>query len=472
MSINIKERCLYPETEKMPREQLKALQLKKLKYQAEYVYNRSSFYRDLFQKASLRPEDIQKLDDIKRLPMIDKSDLLRDQAEGSPYGKRLCVEPDEIAMTILTSGTSGVGQEVYAMTRNDLEFSGSAWAIWFYRAGIVKGDVIMLTWPLGTNSGPQAAFLGAYKIGANTFPIGMYDSKIKINSYLTRFNPAGILATPSYLTQLSILCKEMGVDPKKVMPGLKSIFVGTEAYPISWAEEMEDFWDAKLHDLYGCTQQGAMAACTCERGAIINGERGLMHLDESSTLYEIIDRETGVPVKPGEEGELVLTNLNRQGTPLFRFRTNDRVRYVSYTECLCGRTSDCLVPSSVARYDDMIKIKSQNVWPEAIDEVVFSYHQVEEYNGIVSVSDQGKESVNIKLEFKKSCSLSGQEKTNLILRLEKEINSKTGISMKITEVSNGTLDRFLFKTRRWTDERNKGLERVKHVLGGSKSESN
>lgn len=469
MRLPIEERCLYPEVEKMPREQLQALQLKKLQQQAEYIYARSAFYRKLFQKAGFRPEQLKALDGIRRLPMISKADLLNDQQENPPYGERLCVKREDIVMTILTSGTSGIGQETYAMTRADVEYSGSAWAVWFYRAGIGRGDAVMLTWPLGTNSGPQAAFMGAFKIGANVFPIGMYESKVKIRNYFLPFNPAGILATPTYLTHLTVLCKEMGVAPAKAMPGLKGIFLGTESYPLSWAEEMEEIWDTRLHDLYGSTQQGAMAACTCERGALYKGRRGLMHLDEAGTLYEVIDPKSGEELQPGEVGELVVTNLNRQATPLFRFCSGDRVRRVSYKECDCGRTWDALECSSIARYDDMIKIRSQNVWPETVDEIIFSFLEVEEYNGKVFVDEHGREQVQIRIEFKTSCTDS-ERKRGVIDELGANLRERTGVRMEVLEAPHGTLERFLFKTRRWTDERKTGLQRVKYILGGAKEE--
>lgn len=470
MILPIEARCLYPEVEKMPRGELEALQLKKLKYQLEYVCRRSSFYRDLYNKAGVHPRDIQRLEDIKLLPTVTKQDLLREQKENPPYGRGLCIDPTEICMTILTSGTSGIGQETYAMSRTDMEFSGSAWAVWLHRAGIVRGDVLMLTWPLGTNSGPQAAFLGALKVGANAFPIGMYDSETKINTYLNRFNPAALLATPSYLTHLSILYQEKGIDPKETTPNLKAIFLGTESYPLSWAIEMENFWGTRLHDLYGSTQQGAMAGCTCEFGAVVSGGRGFIHLDEVGTLYEFLDRETGEPVGPGEEGELVMTNLNREGSPLIRFRSDDRVTYRHYTECRCGRTSRSLVPGAIARYDDMIKIKSQNIWPEAVDEVVFGHKEVEEYNGSVIVDERGRERVMLKIEFRKTTTMAVEERKSLLQKLAAALKVKTGVSMEIEEVPYGTLKRYLFKTRRWADERRKGLEAVKSVLGGSKEQ--
>jgi phenylacetate-CoA ligase len=373
-------------------------------------------------------------------------------------------------MLILTSGTSGVGQEAYAMTRVDVEFGGGAWANWYYRCGMRKGDQLLLTWPLGTNSGPQGAFLGAYKLGANTFPIAPYDSRSKLKTYMLKFNPAGMVVTPAYLSHLTVLCGELGIDPKEQFRKLKAIMIATEAYPISWVQRMQSIWGARIFELYGNTQQAGLAAGCCESGVLTNDDgRGCLHLDEWSTLFEIIDRESGEPVAPGEEGELVLTNLFREGSPLIRFRTNDRVRFLPHTSCTCGRPTDCIEAGTVARYDDMIKIRAQNVWPEAVDSYVFKHPEIEEYQGRVYVDERGREQVDVRVEFNTGA-LAEEGKQHLLKELTTELRHGVGISMNLSEAPADSLERFVFKTRRWTDERKEGLERVLYTVTGTRKE--
>ncbi|MFQ5610557.1 MAG: phenylacetate--CoA ligase family protein [Anaerolineae bacterium] len=442
----------------------------RLKRQLDYVYQCSPFYRMRFDAAGVSPGDVRSLADIRRLPLLTKEDLLADQEGQPPYGARLCVSEDKIAMLILTSGTSGVGQEAYAMTRLDVEFGGSAWTNWYYRCGLRKGDQILLTWPLGTNSGPQGAFLGAYKLGANTLPIAPYDSRSKLQTYLLKFNPAGIVVTPAYLSHLTVLCEELGIDPKQQFRNLKAIMIATEAYPTSWAQRMESIWGTRLYELYGNTQQGGLAAGCCEAGVLTeDGGRGCLHLDEWSTLFEVIDPETHEPVAPGEVGELVLTNLFREGSPLVRFRTKDRVRFLPHTSCTCGRPTDCIEAGTVARYDDMMKIRAQNVWPEAVDSLILAHPEIEEYQGRVYVDDRGREQVEVKIEFKVGL-LTEEAKRRLLNNLTAELRRGVGISMDLSEAPAGSLERFVFKTRRWTDERKKGLERVLHTAAGARKE--
>ncbi len=442
----------------------------RLQDQLKYVCGHSRFYRQRFDAVGLHPDDVRGLADVRRLPVLTKKDLLADQAEHPPYGTRLCVSEDKITMLVLTSGTSGIGQEVYAMTRMDVEFGGSAWANWFYRCGMRKGDQLLLTWPLGTNSGPQGAFLGAYKLGANVLPIAPYDSRSKLQTYMLKFSPVGMLVTPAYLSHLTVLCEELGIDPRETFSKLKAIMIATEAYPITWAQRMEALWGARLFELYGNTQQGGLAAGVCEAGVNPDGDRrGCLHMDEWNALYEILDPETGEPVKPGEEGELVLTNLFREGSPLVRFRTNDRVRFLPHDACTCGRPTNCIEAGTIARYDDMIKIRTQNVWPEAVDSTIFAHSEIEEYQGRVYVDERGREQVDVRIEFK-ARPLDEEAKHRILADTAAELRRVVGVSMNLSETQSGSLERFVFKTRRWTDERKKGLERVLHTAGGARTE--
>jgi phenylacetate-CoA ligase len=463
MKLPIEPRYLYPNIDRMNREDILKLQFKKLKYQLEYIYNNSPFYKKRFKEAGLIPDDIKSREDINRIPFLTKEDIVKDQAENPPFGNRLCVPENKIIQTWLTSGTSGLGQECYALTRMDLEYSGSGWGPWFYRAGIKKGDVVMSTWPIGTAAGPLSSYYAFQKLGCNVFGIAPYDTKSKIENYIMRFKPHGILATPAYLTHLTTLCSEFNISPRKDLPALKAIFIATEPYPVEWAKEIEEFWNTRLHEMYGSTQHGACAAATCERGVIIDDNRGFMHLDEFGTFFEVIDRKTGNHVKSGEEGELIITNLHREGSPLLRFRSNDRVRFISYEDCPCGRGFDCIEAGTIARYDDMIKMKAQNVWPEAVDSVVFKFKEIDEYNGRVFVDENGRERVSLSIEFK-DIGLSDEDKKNIIIALGRNIRDRIGVSMEIKEAPKGTLERFIFKTRRWTDERKEGLKRVKYKI--------
>lgn len=467
MRLTTQARYRLQGLERMSREELLALQLRKLQYQVGYLYAHNPYYRRRFQEHGVRPEDIKTREDIQRLPFTTKADLLKDQTEHPPYGSRLGVATEEVVQTYLTSGTSGLGQEVYGVTQEDLEASGRIWSLHLHWAGLRKGDAAYMMLPVGTNAGALTTIQGYVTVGSNVFLTGAYDSRTKLQ-YMQRFKPHHFMTANAYLTHLTILCQETGIEPRKDFATLKGIVVAGEPYSEDWAMRMEDFWGTTVHEFYGSTQQGSIAAATCELGVVPEGKRGALHAFMDTSFFEIIDPETERQVAPGETGELVVTTLYRQGSPLVRFRTKDRVTYLPHNYCACGRNFDIWEPGTIARYDDMMKIKGTNVWPETVDRVVFGCPEVEEYSGKVTIDDRGREEVILSLEFKNR-GYPEDMKAAILKKIGHGIKERVGISVTIKEVPFGTLERFTFKVRRWTDERRERLDRVTYGISGVKA---
>jgi phenylacetate-CoA ligase len=450
--------CLMP-SEKMPRDQLLDLQMRKLRYQLEYVHRNSSFYRRLFDDAGIVPSEIRTREDLLRIPYLDKEMLVDDQKQAPPYGTRCCVPPEKVAHVYVTGGTSGLGQEVYANTKVDLEWMGAGWLGWFWRAGLRKGDAVMQTLPISTTEGPLSLFQGFRKAGINAFHVAPYDTKTKIEKYMLPYAPKAICAVPAYLTHMTVVCSEMGIDPKTDFPKLDTILTFAEPFSLEWVAQIEETWGAKVHEMYGSSQTACFGSGTCENGVLYNGERGLMHFDELATLIEVVDPETGSHVEHGGVGEAVVTNLNREGTVLVRFKSGDRVRYMGHQSCDCGRTHDGFEAGTIARFDDMMKIKGVNVWPEAVDAVVFGFPDIEEYHGRVWVDDRGREQVTVQVEFRDP-DISQDAATTTTGALAAKLREKTSVRMDVEQAEHGSLERFIMKVRRWDDERREGLERV------------
>ena len=244
------------------------------------------------------------------------------------------------------------------------------------------------------------------------------------------------------------------IDTGKTFSRLKALSVAGETYPKEWASFIEKFWGVKLHELYGCTQASGWMGGTCENGAMINGDkRGKIHLAEFSIYCEVLNPETGIHVKSGEEGELVITTLFREGSPLIRFRMADKVRFFTYKECNCGRMLNAIEAGTVSRYDDMIKVKGNNIWPETVDSIIFSKDEIEEYVGRAYIDESGKENVEIKVAMKENIKINEKEKKNLIVEMRKTLKQKTNVDMEIVLVQRNALPLFEFKARRWKDER-------------------
>jgi len=464
MRLPIQRHYVDQRLETLPREEIRAQQWTRLTALLRRVYASSAFYRRLFDEARVHPDQIRSWDDWgKRVPFIDKRTLLRDQAEHPPWGRKLMVPEPLIRKHYITSGTSGVGQEVHPMTENDFRSATEVGFFCFTWAGMAPGDLSALFWPLGTMAGGQVAFGGLERFGAHPMVLGLFDSKTKLQR-LREFKHHYIWATPVYLTRLTHLAREMGLEPTKELPNLKSIILSTGAFPVEWAEEMEAFWSTRIHDCYGTTQIRSIYAATCEQGVVHDGKRGSYHPAEPFVLAEILDPETNEPVKYGDEGEVVITNLYQEAAPMIRFRQGDKIRRLPAEACDCGRTWEVWEAGTVARYDDMLKIRGQNIWPLAVEEVVFGHGEVEEYSGQVYVGAGGGEEVTVSIEFKPGTGPS--IRSRIVSALPAELRGRTGVRMDVREVEHGTIPRFEYKAIRWTDDRQKGLTKVKYTEKG------
>lgn len=459
MRQEVRRRYHNYQLETLPREELKALQFDRLKRLIEHVYAQNLFYRNLYDEARVHPDQIRTWDDFqKRIPRIDKRALLRDQAEHPPYGRKLMVPEAEIRKVYITSGTSGIGQEFHPLTDSDFGIATETGFYFFTWAGMEKGDLNALFWPLATMAGGLVAFGGLERFGANVMVLGLFDSKTKIQR-LREFRHHYVWATPVYLTRLTHLCQEIGVDPKREIPNLKGVMLSTGAFPVEWAEEMEEFWGARLYDCYGTTQIRSIYAGTCEKGVVDRGKRGSYHPVEPIVVAEILDSVSGEPVEFGDEGEVCITTLYQQGAPMIRFRQGDKVRRFPAETCDCGRTWEVWEAGTIARYDDMLKVKGQNIWPLAVEEVIFAHKEVEEYSGRVYVAEGGAEEVTVSVEFKRSAEPA--LRSRILAELPARLRDRTGVRMQIEEVPQGTIPRFEYKAIRWTDDRQKGLAKVK-----------
>ncbi len=456
-------RYLNPRLETMTRRELLSLQWERLKTLLERVYQRNDFYRRRFDQCRVTPDSIRSFEDFfERVPLINKKDLLDDQEENSPYGNRLQIPRNKIAYTCLTSGTSGLGQEVHPYSLSDINNLSNSWAYMFCWSGITPGDRAFTTLPIGMAIGGPSYVQAFERYGLEIFPVGAEDAENKLR-IMKRFCPHYIVIVPAYLIRLTVLCEQLGIVPTRDFPELKVITVTTQGYSISWAKNMEAIWGVRLCEPYASTQAVPAVMATCERGLYWDdNHRGMMHAIEDHLLFEVLNRETGDHVKSGEEGELIVTTLTREATPLIRYRMDDKVRFLSHEECSCGRPFAGVEAGTVARYDDMLKIKGLNVWPEAIDAVIFSYKELDEYNGRVLIDEEGKEKAIISLEFKPTVNLPNNARVNILKEIKERLKKKVGVTMELQEVAHGTVERFQFKTRRWTDERRKGRQVVKY----------
>lgn len=449
-------KIINPAIEQISRRDLLDLQERRLIAQVRRAYERIPYYRKRLPKEAATLSSFAQFQKI--IPFQSKADLL--VAQANVMTEQVANPGSQVVSMHMTSGTTGLGQEVHPLTKLDIEAMGSTWVYQAHWAGLNLGDSIFHTFPVGMQTGGLSSFSMAARMASLFFQIGIYATEKKVD-YLLAYKPDALIISPAYLSRLQAVFEERNIVPREALPNFKAIFIAGESYSQDWAQRSIDFWDTNISEWYGLMQGGLNLCFSCEGGILPNGNRGHLHVMEHRVLVEILHPGTNTPVEPGEEGELVATTLFREAFPILRFRTGDRVRLMA-DKCSCGRHLMSIEAGTVARYDDMMKIRGQNLWPDAVDKIVFSAGDIEEYTGLVFMDKEGRETVEVSIEFKSSNRLSEFEKLRRVKDISIEINQKVNVRMEVSEVPYLTLPRFEFKTRRWTDERRAGRDFVRY----------
>ncbi|GGM20690.1 phenylacetate--CoA ligase family protein [Dactylosporangium sucinum] len=412
----------------------------------------SPLHRWRYARTDLRPERLRTLDDVRRhVPTVTKLDLLEFQ-ETLPGGGAEPADPT-VRQLHLTSGTSGVGREIYPRGSHDLAGLGIPGAYEYLWGGLVPGDRLMLTIPYGqTMAGPyfQETCAAAGLVPINAFA-GSTADRLRD---LQRFACAGLSGTPSYVHRLTLEAREAGLDPARDLPSLKAIFLSGEPYGPAWAHDVATFWRATVCEGWGATQTLGVAMCTCERGAVRLDEDGtarhaLLHGLDHRCWIEVLDPD-GNPVGPGETGEIVVTMLRPSAQPTIRFRMADKVQLLEPGSCGCGRPLSCYAAGTIGRVDDMMKIRGMNVWPDAIDAVLLR-SPVVDYRGRIYSDDRGRESVDVTIALESGTP--PESAAALPERLRHAVKRAVGITVDISVVDVRQMPVQQFKSRRWRDDR-------------------
>jgi phenylacetate-CoA ligase len=427
--------------ERLTREESHALQLRLLRRLCEWAEARSPFYRERWKAAGFTSDQLRTLDDTRRIPPVAKRDFLADQNEAPPYGNRLTVPEQEVFKAFLTSGTSGIGQEVHCFSRSEWVTAGAAREWQFRQAGLEVGEAFALTLPLAMQIGGPYLVNAAENAGLRVLALSSYTTQQKVG-LIERFDPHGIQLTPAYAARLEDEMRKAG--HASWQGRLKAMFVVGESFTDRWIEALEAYWGVKAFEYYGTSQSGLGHAASCHLGVLQDGERGMLHNLDPYSICEVLDPETGAPVADGESGEVVQTSLFKYASPVIRFKTDDRVVFRNAGSCACGLPWDGILAGEVSRYDDMIKVKGQNVWPSSVHEVIDELLPGAEYRGRVFVDETGRERVALTVEV---------DDDGVAEQLGRALRTRTNVSVEIEKVAPDSLERWEFKSRRWQDTR-------------------
>ena len=347
------------EIETMNRSDLEELQLKRLKKTIESAKN-SSHYGKLFNELNITSENIHSLDDLRKIPFTTKDDL----RNCYPFGMASIPLKDCVRVHS-SSGTTG-NPTVILHSKKDLDEWANQVARCMYMVGLRDTDVFQNTSGYGMFTGGLGFQYGAEKLGALTVPAAAGNTKRQIK-FITDFGTTCLHIIPSYATRLAEVFYELGIDPRKETK-LKTICIGAEPHSEEQRKRIEQLLGVKAYNCFGMSEMngpGVAFECTEQNG---------LHIWEDYVIVEIIDPVTLEPVPDGTIGELVLTTINREAMPLFRYRTRDLTRIIPGT-CPCGRTHKRL-DRFKGRSDDMIILKGVNIFPIQIEKILMNFKEL------------------------------------------------------------------------------------------------
>jgi len=424
--------------ETMPTQEIKHLQLQKLKEQVKHCYEHSSFYKKKFDSVGLKPQDIQVLDDLQKIPFTVKSDL----RDNYPFGM-VATKSDEIVEIHASSGTTG-NPIIGAYTKSDMDMWQELMARSIYTVGGRRQDVIHIAYGYGLFTGGLGFHYGAQKVGTKIVPAsgGMTQRQIKLMKDLG----VTILAcTPSFAVYLAETMVQEGVDPRKDLK-LKLGMFGAEPWSDKIRERIEKEMGIQAFDVYGLTELcGPGVSIECEKH---NG----LHIWEDHFIVETIDPDTGKVLSAGEEGELVFTALSKKGLPMLRYRTRD-ISKITTEKCACGRTH-ARMERVHGRSDDMLIIRGVNVFPSQIEYAVMCFSEVATQYLIVLDRPGALDTFVVKVELSEAAAKNpALEKNALKNDIQKRIHIVTGISADVEILKPCELPRTEGKAKRVLDLR-------------------
>ena len=440
--IELKEEVRYwePYIELMTKRELQALQLKRLKRMLHYVYKNSPFYKRKFDAKKVKPDDLRSLKDITKFPFTTKEDL---RLNTYPYGgSLLCVPREKIICWHMTSGTTGT-PTIGPYTFKDYEVWMNVMARSYTTAGVRPGDIIMNIYGYGLFTGGMGFHQSAHLIGASVIPWGVGRTEALIKT-LKDYKATVMTGTPSYQYYIAEKVKEMGLDPEKDL-SLRVTIPGAEIWTELMRKRLEEALALKKHgggarDIYGATEMtgpGPGQECIYENG---------FHFWTDHWYLEIIDPKTLEPVEPGEEGEMVFTHLTREGMPLIRYHQGD-LTILDDEPCGCGRKAFPRCKRVRGRTDDAIHYKGVKVFPSAVQEALFKFPEIKEYQIIV---DRTKPLHDIIIKTEIASDMLNNEKMAMSLKdkIERELANTIYARPTVEFTSPGTLPRYEGKAKR------------------------
>jgi len=426
-----------PTKESMSRDQMQALQGKRLHKIVEYVYHNVPFYRNKMQEMNVTPDDINTIEDINKLPFTTKQDL----RDNYPYGLQAAPQ-SEIVRVHASTGTTGK-PTIVGYTRKDIGVWSECMSRSLTAFGVTPDDTFSVAYGYGLFTGGLGAHYGVENLGASVVPASTGNTEKHVR-LINDLGITGIACTPSYALHLAETMEKMGIDIKSLK--LRIGAFGAEPWTENMRKEIESRLHLNAYNIYGLSEimgPSVSYECECKNGS---------HINEDHFFPEVIDPETLESVQDGTTGELVFTTLTKEGMPLLRYRTRDLCK-LDHTVCPCGRTS-VRMSRILGRSDDMLIIRGINVFPSQIESVILSMKEFEPQYRLIIDRVDNLDTLKVQAELRNDYFKGdmGQlaELENLLAH---QLKSVLSIRAKVQLMPSGSLERSLSKSNRVIDNR-------------------
>jgi phenylacetate-CoA ligase len=424
--------------ETMPRSELKALQLSRLKTTVERAYNKVPHYKRKFDAAGVKLSDLKSLADLTLFPFSVKSDL----RDNYPFGM-FAVPREQLLRLHASSGTTGK-PTVVGYTKGDLDLWADLMARCLAAMGARPGDIVHNAYGYGLFTGGLGAHYGAERLGCTVVPLSGGGTERQV-TLLKDFGATVLCATPSYALNIAEVAEGMNVNIRK-LPLRTGIF-GAEPWTDAMRRDIEARLGIEAIDIYGLSEIiGPGVACECREAK--NG----LHGWEDHFLFEVIDPDTMQPKPMGEAGELVITTLTKEALPMLRYRTRDITR-LSDEPCSCGR-SHVRILRVTGRNDDMLIIRGVNVYPSQVEAVLVGFPGLAPHYQIVLTREGALDAMTVEVEL--APGFDG-DRSRKAMEVTHHIKSLIGVTCKVVAKSPGEVPRSQGKAVRVRDERKKAI---------------
>ncbi|QIZ02150.2 phenylacetate--CoA ligase PaaK [Streptomyces sp. S1D4-11] len=424
---------LLDEGERLTREQLRELQLDRLRATLRHAYDNVELYRRKFDEAGIKPDDCRSLEDLSRFPFTTKADL----RETYPFGM-FAVPMADVRRIHASSGTTG-RPTVVGYTENDLSMWADMIARSIRAAGGRRGHKVHISYGYGLFTGGLGAHYGAERAGCTVIPAsgGMTARQVQI---IQDFEPEIIMVTPSYMLTLLDEFERQGVDPRTT--SLQVGIFGAEPWTEAMRREIEERMDIHAVDIYGLSEViGPGVAQEC-----VETKDGL-HVWEDHFYPEVVDPFTGAVLAEGEEGEVVFTSLTKEALPIIRYRTRDLSRLLPGT----ARPAFRRIGKITGRSDDMIILRGVNVFPSQIEEIVLRTPGVAPHFQVQLTRRGRMDHMTVRVEARPG---TGTEQREAAAKtIAQGVKDGVGVTVEVAIVDPETLERSLGKLRRVKDLR-------------------